>query len=200
MAKLLDMQSRRTVDAFDLIATPDRIVPQYGFIALFLIVGVGLLLVGWIILRLTNARRGEAVNRLRGVAWLMIPFGVVWIAFTSFMGLGEILSVAAARKDVLSGSYRTLEGCLDYFRPGVAKPGKTIAGDERWAVSGHAFRYGAGEIRFAYHKVEPLGGIVHRRSKVRVSFIRDDFLQRDDIVQMIIVQDACPPAPDAPSR
>ena len=199
MAKLLDMQSRRTVDTFDLIATPDWIVPQYGFIVLFLSVGVGLLLAGWIILRLTDAKRGEAVNRLRGVAWLMVPFGAIWLGFTSFMGVGEIQSVAAARKNVLSGNYRTLEGCLDYFRPGVAKPGKTIAGDERWAVNGHAFRYGAGEIRFAYHKVEPLGSIVHRRSKVRVSFIRDDFLQRDDIVRLIIVQDSCPPAPDAPS-
>lgn len=199
MAKLPDMQSERTVDTFDLIATPDRINPEYGFIALFLIIGVGLLLAAWIILRRTNAKRGEIVDRLRGMAWFMVPFGVIWLGFTSYMGVGEIQSVSATRKDVLSGRYRTLEGCLDYFRPGAANPGKTITGDERWAVDGHGFRYGAGQMRFAYHQVEPLGGIVHRRSIVRVSFIRDDFLHRDDIVRLIVVQDACPPAPDAPS-
>lgn len=198
MAKLLNMENGQAVDTFDLIATPDRISPAYGFIALFLIVGVGLLLAAWVILRLTKAKRGETVDRLRGMAWFLISFGVIWLGFTSYMGIGEIGSVAAARDNVLSGNYRTLEGCLDYFRPGVPNPGKTIAGDERWAVDGHAFRYGAGQIRFAYHKVEPLGGIVHRRSKVRVSFIRDDFLHRDDIVRLAVVQNACPPAPDAP--
>ena len=198
MAKLPNMQSGRTVDSFDLIATPDRIAPEYGFIALFLIVGLGLLLAAGIIFRLTNAKRGETTDRLRGMAWFMVPFGVIWLSFTSYMSIGEIQTARSAREDVLSGNYRTLEGCLDYFRPGEANPGKTIAGDERWAVNGHAFRYGAGQVRFAYHKVEPLGGIVHRRSRVRVAFIRDDFLSRDDIVRLEVVQNACPPAPDAP--
>ena len=73
---------------------------------------------------------------------------------------------------------------------GIMQPG--------WAVDGHALRYGTGQIRFAYHKVEPLGGILHRRSKVRFSFIQDDFLQRDDIVRLTVVQNACSPATDAP--
>lgn len=193
-----EMQNRRTVDTFDLIETPDRISPEYGFFALFVIVGVGLLLAAWMILRLTNAERSETVDRIRGMAWFMTPFGVIWLSFTSYMGIGEMQSVGAARKDVLSGNYRTLEGCLDYFRPGEATPGKTIAGDERWAIDGHAFRYGANQVRFAYHKVEPLGGLVHRRSKVRVSFVHDDFLGRDDIVRLEVVQNTCPAAPDAP--
>lgn len=193
------MQSGRPVDTFDLIDTPARISPEYGFIALFVIIGVGLLLAASIILRLTTAKRGEGVDGLRGMAWFMLPFGVIWLGFTSCMGVGEIRSAGAARGDVRAGNYRTLEGCLDYFRPGQANPGKSIAGDERWAVEGHAFRYGSNQVRFAYHKVEPLGGIVHRRSRVRVSFIHDDFLNRDDIVRLIVVQESCPPAPDAPT-
>lgn len=194
-----EMQSGLPVDTFDLIETPDRINPEYGFIALFVIVGVGLLLAAWAILRLTKAGRNEIGDRLRGMAWFMIPFGVIWLGFTSYMGVGEMRSAGAAREDVITGNYLTLEGCLDYFRPGDANPGKTIAGHERWAVDGHAFRYGANQARFAYHKVEPLGGIVHRRSRVRVSFTRDEFLNRDDIVRLIVEQDACPPAPNAPN-
>lgn len=193
------MQSWRSVDTFDLIETPDRISPAYGGIALFVIIGIGLLIAAWNILRLTNAKQNENQDRLRSMAWFMIPFGLIWLGFTSYMSVGDIQSAHAARRDVVGGNYRTLEGCLDYFRPGAASPGKSIAGDERWAVNGHPFRYGANQSRFAYHQVEPLGGIVHRHSKVRVSFIRDDFLSRDDIVRLIVVQGACPPAPSAPN-
>ena len=187
------------MDTFDLTNTPDRIGPQYGFIGLFLIIGLGVLIAAWTVLRLTKTKRGGDVDRLRRLAWFMIPFGVVWISFTSYMGVGEIRSARATRESLHRGSYRTLEGCLDYFRPGDASHGKSIAGDEQWSVNGHAFRYGAGQQRFAYHKVEPLGGLVHRRSKVRVSFVHDDFLGRDDIVRLEVVQNTCPAAPDAPN-
>jgi hypothetical protein len=192
------MTAGRPVDTFDLIATPELISPDYGFMALFVVVGFGMLIAASIALRLTKAKRGETVDRLRSMAWFTLPFAMIWLGFTTYVAIGEVRSIDAARKSVLSGNYYTLEGCLDYFRPGEANPGRTIAGDERWAVNGHPFRYGAGQVRFAYHSVEPRGGIVHRHSKVRVSFIRDDFHGRDDIVRLIVVQEACPPAPDAP--
>ena len=187
------------MDTFDLIETPDRITPSYGGMALFMILGIGLLLAAWFILRLTNAQRDENLDRLRNMAWFMIPFGLIWLGFTSYMSVGDIESARAARRDVVGGNYRTLEGCLDYFRPGAVSPRRSVLGNERWAVNGHPFSYGANQSRFAYHKVEPRGGIVHRRSKVRVSFIHDDFLNRDDIVRLIVVQGACPPAPSAPN-
>ncbi len=187
------------MDTFDLTQTPDRISAQWGFIFLFLAIGIGLLVAAWIALRLTTAGRSGAGGRLRHLTWFMIPLGLLWTGFTLWMGSGDIRSARAARENVLQGDYQTLEGCLDYFRPGAANPGKTVAGHERWAVRGHAFSYGSGEARFAYHKVEPLDGIVHRHSRVRVSFIPDEFLGRDGIVRLEVTQNACPDAPDAPS-
>jgi hypothetical protein len=165
---------------------------------LFLVIGIGLLASAWIILRFTKSGQGGTRGWLRRNAWLMLPFGLIWSGFTLWMSVGEIRSAQAARTAMLNGSYQTLEGCLDYFRPGEAMPGRGTSGDERWAVKGHAFSYGAGEVRFAYHKVEPLGGIVHRDSRVRVSFVRSDFHRRDDIIRLEVTQAACPDSPDAP--
>ncbi len=90
----------------------------------------------------------------------------------------------------------TLEGCLDQFHPGIINPGKGTAGNERWALGGHEFSYGDNEIRFAYHVVEPKGGLIHADSWVQVSFGRDDFLHRDDIVRLTVKPHSCPPAGD----
>ncbi len=185
------------MDSFDLTTAPDRIAPPYGFMFLFLAIGIGLVASASIIFRLTKSGEGGVRGWLRGNAWVMLLFGLIWTGFTSWMSVGEIRSAQAARAAVLNGSLQTLEGCLEYFRPGVAMPGRS-GGDERWAVRGRAFTYSAGEIRFAYHLVEPRGGIVHRDSRVRVTFIRSDFHRRDDIVRLEVSQNACPDAPDAP--
>lgn len=186
------------MDTFDLTTTPDRIAPPYGFMVLFLTIGIGLVAFAWIIFRLTKPGQDGTRGWLRRQAWLMLPFGLICTGFTSWMSVGEIASAQAARAAVLNGRYQTLEGCLDYFRPGVARPGRSTSGNERWAVRGHAFSYGAGEFRFAYHQVEPLGGIVHRSSRVRVSFVRSDFHRTDDIIRLEVTRAACPEAPDAP--
>lgn len=193
------MQNLPMVDTFDLIATPDCIGPEYGFMVLFLAVGVGMLCAALVLLRFTRGRRSETLIQLRHMGWCLMPFSVIWLGFTSYMSLGDIQSARVTRELVQDGKYRTLEGFLDYFRAGKANPGKTIAGDEKWAVDGYPFRYGVNQVRFAYHKVEPLGGIVHSNSWVRVSFTRDAFLGRDDIVRLEVKQNACPPAVDAPN-
>lgn len=139
-----------------------------------------------VLFRFTRGRRGERFIQFRHMGWFLLLFSVIWLGFTFYMSLGEIQSARVTRELVQGEKYRTLKGCLEYFRAGKANPGKTIAGDEKWAVDGYPFRYGANQVRFAYHKVEPLGGIVHSTSWVRVSFTRDAFLGRDDIVRLEI--------------
>lgn len=184
------------MDIFDLTTAPAQIAPDYGFMGMFLAIGIGLLLVGGAVLRFTKRGVFEPLDRMRRLAWFAIPFSVIWLGFTSCMGLGEVQSTNTVRAKVLRGEFQTVEGCLDYFHPGSGLPERSIAGDERWSVRGKGFRYGSNQIRFAYHKVEPLGGIVHARSRVEVSYLYDPFLGRDDIVRLKVTQNACPAAPD----
>jgi hypothetical protein len=107
------MQTVPIVEIFDLIANPDRIGPEYRFIALFLIVGVGMLFAAFTLLRFTRDRRSETVVRFRRMGWFLLPFSVIWLGFTFCMSVGEVQSARATREHVQSGNYRTLEGCLE---------------------------------------------------------------------------------------
>lgn len=133
---------------------------------------------------------------MRNMALFLVPFSTIWIGFTCWICGEDVGHAYAVRSDVKEGRYMTLEGCLDQFHPGIINPGKGTAGNERWALGGHEFSYGDNEIRFAYHVVEPKGGLIHADSWVQVSFGRDDFLHRDDIVRLTVKPHSCPPAGD----
>ena len=184
------------MEPFDLIQAPDRIRPEFVFDALFLGVGPGLLLLAIFVLRRAKGSVGYSGDRIRNLAWFLVPFSTIWICFTGVMCGEDVRHAYAVRSDVQQGRYMTLEGCLDRFHPGLINAGRTTAGNERWAVGGHEFSYGNSQMRFAYHRVEPWGGLVHADSRVQVSFVPDEFLGRDDIVRLRVEPHACPPVGD----
>lgn len=171
--------------AFDLTANPAQIQPAYWFFALFFAIGFGLLGLAIFLLR-------------RGLRWrkYTLGFSVLWLGFTTFMAFAEIDDVNRVRALVERGTYTTVEGCLDYFHPGLPGGSKTTAGNERWSVGGIEFDYGQGEVRPGYHLVEPRGGAVHRDTKVRVSYVISEFYGRREIVKLSVTPGACPPAPN----
>lgn len=170
--------------AFDLTSNPERIQPAYGFFALFMVIGLVLLGIAIFLLR----------QRWRGRKYMLV-FSVIWLGFTGFMTFKEIEDTARIRASVERGEFVTLEGCLDYFKPGYPQGSKTTTGNERWSVRGTEFDYGQGEVRRGYHLVEPRGGAVHRDTKVRVSYVPSIFYRRKEIVRLIVSERACPPAP-----
>lgn len=186
------------MEVFDLTHSLNQIKPAFWYDALFAVVGLGMLVVAVIILRSVKRGQGDTSDRIRRIGWFLLPFSLFWITFTSWMNYQDIRHAYAVRREVAQGRYFVREGCLEYFRAGVASPGKSTAGNERWKVEGREFSYGAGEVRFGYHAVEPRGGIVHPHSRVRVFFVEDEFLGRDDIVRLEAQARACPSAPDAP--
>jgi hypothetical protein len=168
-------------NVFDLIVRPNEVSPAYGLEALFFLAGVAVLLLGVVFSR----------RRL-----FIIAFAVIWLTFTSIMTFQDVQHAFDVRHRLSRGEYQTLEGCLDFFHPGWFDGGRTVADDERWSVAGHQFEYGENQVRFAYHLVEPRGGAVHADTRVRVAYVTDQFLGRDDIVRLQVRQHACAAAPD----
>lgn len=168
---------------FDVTADPTQLQPAYWFYALFLVIGVGLLVIAKLILR-RGHRHGH----------FMLAFSILWLAFTAVLTLIDVQDTYRIRALVRHRAYTTVEGCLDYFDPG--DPGGARGGNERWSVRGVEFDYGQGEVRRGYHLVEPRGGAVHPDTRVRVSFVKSESNDRREIIKLAVKQHACPFAPD----
>lgn len=177
------------VDVFDLAQHPDRISPAYVFFLLFVAMGIG----GscFMLYLIRSGRKGAWFYLLLTLA---IAVGACWEL------LHEVRHAAAVKAQVLSGRFATVEGCLDQFHPGLASSSEADSGVEQWFVGGQLFDYGPDEIRLGYHATEPGGGIVHADSRVKVGYVRDEVLARNDIVRLEVVQHACPAAGDYARR
>jgi hypothetical protein len=136
----------------------------------------------------------------RGIGWFTIVFLVLLCAGVGLAVAREVTRGEELKYRTNTGAYSTLEGCLSAFHPGRPGGGRSIDSDERWVLHDHEFDYGQGEIRYAFHTTEPEGGPVHADSAVRVSFINDDFYQRDDIVRLDVADHACARAQDPGPR
>jgi hypothetical protein len=164
---------------------PHEIQPAYVFDGLFILVGITAVSASFWAFRF----------HLRGRLVLAL-FAAIWLPVASLMSYHDIAHAHYARDSAIKGQFAGLEGCLDYFHPGSYHQTKGTAGNERWSVRGHEIEYGASQIRFGYHSVEPRGGSIHADTRVRIFFVRDYFLHRDDIIRLDVIQHACPPAPD----
>lgn len=173
------------LDVFDLTRNPDQIGPAYLFFLLFVVIGVGMS--GGMLYLIRSGRRGAWFYLLIA---LFITGGACWAL------LHEIRHVDAVKAQVLSGRFASVEGCLDQFHPGLDSSSEADSGTEQWYVAGQLFEYGPDEILLGYHATEPGGGIVHADSWVRVGYVRDEMLARNDIVRLEVRQHACPAAPD----
>ncbi|WP_296718404.1 hypothetical protein [Erythrobacter sp.] len=168
---------------FDLISNPEKIEPAYSFYALFFMIGIALLIAAILL-------------RHRFTYWhAMSAFSVFFMGFSALMTSKEIEKTSRLRSLVESGQFTTIEGCLDYFKPGSRNSSRNMPTDERWSVNGTEFTYGAGEVRSGYHLVEPRGGAVHSNSKVRVSFVETERHNRREIVRLAVAEGTCPEAP-----
>jgi hypothetical protein len=168
------------LDVFDLIATPDRIRPSLTVAAVF--VGVAaVLLLGCLV----EIRRGR-----RAPDWaLAVSLCLLFLAGLS--AWQEIPRAKRIRTAVLTHSYRTVEGCLEFFVPHSG--GRYHHRDEAWSVAGQRFHYSYGDITYVYHATQAAGGIVHPTSHVKVWFVPGG--ARNYIVRIEARQNACPPAP-----
>jgi hypothetical protein len=187
------------VDLFDLTKTPERIGPLFLLDGFFPLVGLSLLILAiWILRKVNPDDKGFTPGNLVVAAVALVPVSLLWTGIAALLGYYDIRHAYDVRSAVIGRRYSTLEGCLDFFTPGVPDPGKNANGDEHWVVKGHGFSYGGGDLRFAYHKIEPQGGIVHPDSWVRVSFVPDRVHERDDIIRLETQRDACPRATERP--
>jgi hypothetical protein len=173
------------VDVFDLTRNPGLISPAYLFFVAFAMIALSM--VGFTLYLAHLGRKGAWFYLLVSLA---ITVGACWAL------LHEIRHVGAVKARVLSGDFARVEGCLDLFHPGLASSSESDSGREQWSVAGHLFDYGPDEVRLGYHATEPGGGIVHADSRVRVGYVRDNLLARNDIVRLEVTQHACPAAPD----
>jgi len=173
------------LDVFDLTQNPDQIGPAYLFFLSFVVIGAGMSALTFYFVR--QGRKG---------AWFYLLISLSIVASACCAMLHEIGHVRAVKAQVLNSSFLTVEGCLDLFHPGLASPSEAESGVEQWSVSGQRFDYAADEIRLGYRAVEPGGGLVHADSWVRVGYVHDQLLVRNDIVKLEVKQHACPPAPD----
>lgn len=173
------------LDVFDLARDPDQIGPAYLFFLTFVALGLGLS--GFTLYLTRCGRKG---------AWLYLLLALAITAGACWAMLHEIRHAGTMKAQVQSGQFASVEGCLDQFHPGLASPGESDAGQEQWSMAGQLFDYGADEVRLGYHAVEPGGGMVYADSWVRVGYVRDDMLARNDIVRLEVIQHACPAAPD----
>lgn len=163
---------------------PSQIEPGYWFYALFLGIGLAMVLVALV-------SRG----RWSGSTFMLI-FSAFWLSFSGLMTFEDIQDTHRIRGLIERGAYTTIAGCLDYFRPGSFDGTRSSDGNESWSVQGTEFDYGQGEVRRGYDLVEPRGGVVHRDTKVRVSFVISDLYDRKEIVKLAVAQHACPAAPN----
>lgn len=168
---------------FDLISSPDRIQPTYWFYAIFILAGAFLLLIS------------VAAWRLRWRSRIILTlFSTFWLGLTSWVSVTEVEDVMSTRRAVERGSYETVEGCLDYFRPGNPGGSRSTAQNEQWRVAGRVFSYGQGEPQPFYHQVSGRDGAVSPDSRVRVSFVMSDLDGSLEVVRLLVAKNACPPA------
>lgn len=173
------------MDVFDLTRNPDQIGPAYLFFLTFVVIGLGMC--GFTLYLIRRGRKG---------AWFYLLLALVITAGACAAMLHEVRHVAAVKARIRSGRLASVEGCLDQFHPGLASSSEADSGVEQWSVAGRLFDYGPDEIRLGYHATERGGGMVHADSWVRVGYVRDDMLARNDIVRLEVTRHACPAAPD----
>jgi hypothetical protein len=169
---------------FDLVAHPEAITPPYLIFAAF---GAGAIL--FMAIAVFGWRRGR-------LSISFLAFVTVWVIVVTYGGITEVAHVIKARTEARSGTYQSVQGCLESFQPGKPYASKTVDADEVWSVAGEKFEYGAGLVTFAWHRVETQGGPIHADSWVAVDFMRDDDYGHNDILRLAVRQHACPKAPD----
>ena len=177
----------QAVTVFDLIARPEAIAPPWWFIGIFWAVGIGLVL-------LAVLARRQRWRRWKQVYYAL--FALLWWCIVLYAGWLEIDLARMARAAARDGSFRSVEGCLSTFHPGEAEASKSADASEVWTVGGERFDYGTGQVGFAWHRVEVLGGAVHADSRVNVAYIRNQAYGRNEILRLIVSPHACPRAPD----
>lgn len=168
---------------FDLTGNPERIQPAYWFFAIFILTGLVLLLLTVAAWRWHWRRR-----------WSLSAFTAIWSLLVPYLIWEDAKAVTSTRRAVDLGAFETVEGCLDYFRPGAPSGSKSMSGNEEWRVAGVVFSYGQGEVRPGYHQVLDRGGAVSADSRVRVSFVKDSRDGRPQIVRLAVAKNACPTA------
>jgi hypothetical protein len=171
--------------AFDLIAHPERIHPAYGIYAIFWAIGAVLSVLTILAVR----------GRWKRLYFLFV-FTPPWVILTVTLTILDARDVFKVQNLVRRGDYTTVEGCLTSFHPGSPYGSKSVDGNERWSLARHDFDYGQGEARPGYHLVEARGGLVHRNSQLRVSFVTSPYFRRNEIVRLQVIGDTCPSAPD----
>ncbi|WP_206244636.1 hypothetical protein [Novosphingobium terrae] len=167
-----------------MVTHPEAITPPYEY---FVVFGLGAVLLAAI--ATFEWRRGRRPIRF-------LVFVVVWIMVAVYGGAVELSHVRKTRAKARSGTYQSVQGCLESFHPGKPYASKTVNADEVWSVGGERFQYGAGQGIFAWHRVETQGGAIHADSWVAVDFMRDEDDRRNDILRLAVRQHACPRAPD----
>ncbi|WP_156167210.1 hypothetical protein [Sphingomonas sp. Ag1] len=168
---------------FDLTGQTNLIQPAYWFFAIFLLPGVVLVMLAWLAVR----------GRWRSRRSLPI-FAAIWLVICACIITTEVRDTAAIRNAVVAGEAQSVEGCLQYFRPGSPYGTKIATGNEEWSVNGLIFNYGSGEIRPTFHSVSTAGGLVRPDSRVRVSFVVSPAFGRREIVKLELAPHACPVA------
>lgn len=168
---------------FDLTRQTHLIHPAYWFIGIFVAAGILLAVLAWLAIR----------QRWRWRRSLPI-FAALWIIGCAYIIVRDVRDTAAIRSAVENGEIQTVEGCLDYFRPGTSYGTKSMPGNEEWSVNGLVFSYGAGEVRPAFHLVSTAGGAVRADSRVRVSFVVSPEYGRREIIKLELAPRSCPAA------
>jgi hypothetical protein len=181
------MAAASPTTAFDLIARPEAIAPPWWFIALFVAAGIILTLLAAAALRWRWGRGARIQLPLLALCWWLLLFYATW---------HETAFASATREAARQGRYRIIEGCLSSFHAGLAEASHSSIADEAWTLGSERFAYGTGNVGFAWHKVEPLGGAVHADSRVQVAFVRDETYRENKILRLIVTPHACAPAPD----
>jgi hypothetical protein len=168
---------------FDLTKRPSLIHPLYWFFAIFVFAGIMLSCFAWF------ACKGKVRGR-----YGLSCFAAVWVLFCGYIIVVDTRDNAQIRTAVETGNLQTVDGCLQYFRPGLPYGSKGTDGDEDWGVDGVDFSYGAGEVRPAFHAVSTAGGPVHADSRVRVSYTMSPAYHRAEIIKLEVAPHACPVA------
>lgn len=176
---------------FDLIAHSAVIHPPWGFLALFWMAGVVVVVLAALSWRLRWRRWRRGYFTIFAVIWCCGVGAATWF---------EISLAHMARAAARTGSFTTVKGCLSSFHPGKGYASKSNDADEIWTLGGENFEYGAGGVGFAYRKVEPLGGVIHADTYVDVAFVRNTAYHRNEILRLIVRPHSCPRAPDPGNR
>jgi len=177
----------QAITAFDLIARPEAITPPYWFLGIFWAIAIALMLLALLARRQRWRQWRQVYFALFALLWCCI------VLYASWQGIDWARTARAAARN---GSFLTVEGCLSAFHPGEAEASNSADADEVWTVNGERFGYGTGQVGFAWHRVEALGGAVHADSRVNVAYIRNEAEGRNEILRLIVSPHACPRAPD----